>query len=839
MKRFFNRRLVGTALLGAVIALLFTASPAMAAAPTWDGDTSVNWHDAGNWNTGLVPVAGDTVTIASGTTFAPTISDARSLATLTINSGATLTIAAAGSLTASGDVTGIGTGTLTNTAGGTVSLAGNLTIPATGTFSSSTTVFTGSAAQLITNGGTLTLTDVIVNKSGANALSLAQNTPIGGNLTVTAGVFDLVDKTANRSVAGGTLTVANGATLKIGGTNPFPTNYTTHILGTTSTVEYSGTTQAVSAETYGHLTLSGTGTKTSAGNTIVNGTFAIGTGSIFDAGSYTHQLKGNVALSGTGTFTAGTGTVYLNGSTTQTIDTPLATGITFNNLVVANTTSLASSGVSLLTTGGNVTVNGILTLASGRLTTNTPIVIANSTVSGGSSTAYIDGNLRRAITASAGSQTVDFPIGKSTSYTPVSVTFPTGVTSTAGTLTFSSTAAKHAAFASSGLNQTTYVNRYWTATVGGALAPIGSYNATFTFINPGDFVGSPSTAALQVKKYTGGTWSSPASSSSTATTATGTGFTAFSDYAVGVVCADGTFSGTVASPGTADTDCSGDGATSSVPVETVLTRPSGGSSGTVTISNAAPSGGPSGYTLFGRQVSITTPAATAASPNVITFYVDSSVIPSGTTYQTINVFKDSATSPVLACSGSPGQASPDPCVASRALGSGTDANDAVITIRSSTASTWRFAGASTVKCAGLTATIVGTTGNDTLYGTAGNDVIYADAGNDTVYGKGGNDVICLGPGGDTAYGGDGNDEIRGGSGSDIIYGKRGDDTLKGQGGGDTLTGAKGDDLLKGGAGNDLLYGGVDDDDLYGGSGTDTGYGGAGTNYCFSTELGAC
>src|SRR2546429_6102587 len=54
-------------------------------------------------------------------------------------------------------------------------------------------------------------------------------------------------------------------------------------------------------------------------------------------------------------------------------------------------------------------------------------------------------------------------------------------------------------------------------------------------------------------------------------------------------------------------------------------------------------------------------------------------------------------------------------------------------------------GAAGTTCNGLTATIVGTTGNDTLVGTAGNDVIAALAGDDTIDGAGGNDVICGGP----------------------------------------------------------------------------------------------
>ena len=72
--------------------------------------------------------------------------------------------------------------------------------------------------------------------------------------------FSSVRFSANRSSAGGTLTVSNGATLSIGGTNGFPSNYNTVTLGATSTVIYAGSNQTVSNRSYGHLTLNGSGT---------------------------------------------------------------------------------------------------------------------------------------------------------------------------------------------------------------------------------------------------------------------------------------------------------------------------------------------------------------------------------------------------------------------------------------------------------------------------------------------------------------------------------------------------------------------------------------------------
>jgi poly-gamma-glutamate synthesis protein (capsule biosynthesis protein) len=66
-----------------------------------------------------------------------------------------------------------------------------------------------------------------------------------------------------------------------------------------------------------------------------------------------------------------------------------------------------------------------------------------------------------------------------------------------------------------------------------------------------------------------------------------------------------------------------------------------------------------------------------------------------------------------------------------------------------------------VSCAGIRATIVGTTGDDVIIGTAGRDVIVGRGGNDVIAGGGGSDAICGGPGADTLTGGPGRDLLLG------------------------------------------------------------------------------
>ena len=103
-------------------------------------------------------------------------------------------------------------------------------------------------------------------------------------------------------------------------------------------------------------------------------------------------------------------------------------------------------------------------------------------------------------------------------------------------------------------------------------------------------------------------------------------------------------------------------------------------------------------------------------------------------------------------------------------------------------------GAAPPSCAGRTATIVGTAGDDTLRGTGRADVIVASAGDDEVDGAGGADLVC---------GGAGADRLDGGPGDDRLLGQR--DRLDRGPAGTTLTG----DVLDGGPGDDVLDGGYD------------------------------
>jgi hypothetical protein len=123
------------------------------------------------------------------------------------------------------------------------------------------------------------------------------------------------------------------------------------------------------------------------------------------------------------------------------------------------------------------------------------------------------------------------------------------------------------------------------------------------------------------------------------------------------------------------------------------------------------------------------------------------------------------------------------------------------------------------RCAGRTATHLGTSGNDVLVGTGADETFVGLGGNDQITGGGGNDTMCGGPGRDTVRGKSGKDRILGEGDGDVVKGGGGKDTVKGGSGKDRLAGQGANDALRGQGGSDRLNGGPGNDRCAQGAGT--------------------
>ncbi|MBI5474601.1 MAG: hypothetical protein HY961_19870, partial [Ignavibacteriae bacterium] len=476
---------------------------------------------------GTTDVSGGTVEY-SASSGAQTVA-AKSYKNLTISGGGTKTLAGTvtltGNLSISGGLFDLSTYTCNRgSAGGvlTVSNGATLKMLGTGTLPSNYSTHSVGSTSTIEYGGT-TQSVVVLNSSqvyghltisGSGTKTLAGTTTVAGDLTVSAGTLTLGSYTLNRSSAGGTMTVASGATLKIGGTGTLPTNYSTHSIGATSTVEFSGTNQTIgtlnSSQDYGHLTLSGSGTKTLGGAMTVRGTLTVSGANLADGG-YTLTVNGNVVHS---TAHTGAGKIALSGGSATHI---ISGGGSFTNLQVND-----AYGASL---SASATINGTLTLTSGNISTGAYSLSISSSGTVSRTSGHVVGNFQKY--TATGATTRTFEIGTGTNYAPVTVVF--GNVSVAGNLTASTAASDHASVSSSTIEASLSVNRTWTLTNSGIT--FTNFSATFTFV-AGDIDAGASTSLFIVGRYSAG-WTYPTVGTRTSTSTQTTGLTAFGDFQIG------------------------------------------------------------------------------------------------------------------------------------------------------------------------------------------------------------------------------------------------------------------------------------------------------------------
>lgn len=292
-----------------------------------------------------------------------------------------------------------------NISGGTVYVApgkiltinGNLTLSATGniTLGTGAAIRYGSSSTLIYNTGSavavsetewpsINAPHAVVVNSGTLTFS---GSHVTGDVTINAGTLDIGSHSLNRATAGGTFTIANGAVLKIGGTQTFPVNYATHIIGTSSTVEYDGINQVIavlnSSQAYGNLVISGSGTKTLAGTTFAQAVSL--NGGILDlegnslsrftsGGSFTMAFGTSLKIGGTGSFPANYAACNLNPlSTTEYYGgvqeiALLPAAQKYGHVILSGTGAKTLAGNVLI--AGNLTINSIsLTAESGQTLT--------------------------------------------------------------------------------------------------------------------------------------------------------------------------------------------------------------------------------------------------------------------------------------------------------------------------------------------------------------------------------------------------------------------------------------------------------------------------------------
>lgn len=440
----------------------------------WSLTGNLTINNGGFFTTGSQNTTLGSLTINSGGTFTVNFNNNK---TLTLNGattiGGTLNITTTnGNKNFIGSVTVNSGGTWNNSINEPINFRGGVTN--NGTFTAGAGVYTFNtnnqtingtlsipnvtvAGVTLTNNGTLSVTTALTGTGGLTQSS-GSVLNIGGPTTTAITISTLTATAAGNTVnyngAAQTLkaTTYDNLTLSGTGAKTFPSGTTTvnNVLsiengtntntftgtlayGTAATLQYNAGSSNRTVSTEWPATFSGSGgvivkgpgtiTLNEAKTLSVNVPLTINSGTLA-SGNYNLTLGGN--FTNNATFTYGTSTVTFNGTSPQSIGGSSST--TFYNLTINNT---GTSGNNTVTIQKPTTVTNVFTLTSGIVnTTSTNVLSVTNTaagaISGGSSTSFVNGPLKRSLPANySTASSYVFPVGAGTSYYPFTLVNPT------------------------------------------------------------------------------------------------------------------------------------------------------------------------------------------------------------------------------------------------------------------------------------------------------------------------------------------------------------------------------------------------------------------------------
>jgi hypothetical protein len=301
----------------------------------------------------------------------------------------------------------------TKTMSGSFSADNAVTIQGTAILDESTFVLDGNGDLLMTNG-----TPELKIQRNSNTTS----PELTGDYTLSVGAIT-INQTANtntlRDASYYNLKLTGSASYNLGNVDFINNDFT--IAGSSVWTNTSGNNLIVRDS----LIYSSTASSTLTGD-INTAVFKLTAGTLADGGNIITLTSGDWIKNG-GTYAA-TGKVIFNSTTAQNISG--SSSSSFHDLTINN------SSVTGVTLNNATTVNDTLTLIRGNINTTASnlLTLATTAVSGvGSATSYVNGPMAYVMSEN-GTSTLNFPIGKTGDWRPVTVT-PTHTSITAYTYT--------------------------------------------------------------------------------------------------------------------------------------------------------------------------------------------------------------------------------------------------------------------------------------------------------------------------------------------------------------------------------------------------------------------
>jgi hypothetical protein len=558
--------------------------------------------------------------------------------TLSILSGDTLTANSASSETISAEVL-TNAGTITCTSSPTITLSGTsgTLFTNTGTFTQATSTVTlsGDGNATITSNSP-TFYNLTSSGTGVKTLGAGITIASSGTLTVSAGTFDPSTFLVTGSGTN-TLAVSSGATIRVGASTfagSYSSGFGTITLNAASTTDYNlGGTQTVSGTpSYGHLTISGSGTKTLGGTTSVAGNLTVSAGTL-QLADQSITVTGTSSITGTIDDNNTTGTdIFVGKVTINNAGTWTSTGnesYEFRGGLDANSTSTFTSGSGTYTFSTNAqTVDGTqsitITNISNTITSSTGLTFSDNGVTVGTLTQGTNSILTFSGTTIPAITTLDASTNANTVVYSVASGGQTIKASTYRSLTLSNTSGTNTAGGNIVVNTGTM-----TTTAGGTLDMTSAYtlSGSATFTNNGTIKTAVPTATSATPLPTGKTWAGTIQYSATSgaqTVVQGT----YNNLTVSNTSATDTAGGTLTVNGTLTTTSGG---TLDMSTYQLLGTVTPANNGTITTSNTTSPAIPASKDWTGTT-------------GVVTFAVTSGgqYVPAGT-YKTLNFSNTSGT----------------------------------------------------------------------------------------------------------------------------------------------------------------------------------------------------
>ncbi|RZK47659.1 MAG: T9SS type A sorting domain-containing protein, partial [Pedobacter sp.] len=495
-----------------------------------------NWKNSGTFNrgTGTVLFNGVGKTITGNTTFSTAIIGGSYTQLSDITYDNLLHVTQTGSISSGTDIFTTMNGDLMNLGSlityGTTTYSGlrvqKLSLINATTFALIVN-FNGSVSPILNSTSVPQFGYININNTGG--LKPSVDWTIEYNMTVGSGA-SFYGGNSSHTMKGSVLN--NGTITSDGTINFIPStaatiNFGTHFsstgllnFGGNGAITVQGTPEAMHDVVISNQNISGV---SPASSWHIDSNLTIENNAVFNAGSATYTIGGN--LVNTGTINAASSRFILDGDKDQR----LSSVSNLNNITINKT-----GGNALLF--NDLTVTNKLQFLKGNITTGNYKVIlpgAGMITGAGQLQGWVNGNLRKHL--ATGATTFTYEVGDQINYTPASISFSNVTMS--GQLTVASVPGQHPNTSGSDLNNQKNVNRYWSLINSGIV--FDNYTATLHFKTT-DVDAGAIPLQFGVDVYNGSSWSLSTIESRTDTSIKAIGISRIGDIAIGEVCNAGT-----------------------------------------------------------------------------------------------------------------------------------------------------------------------------------------------------------------------------------------------------------------------------------------------------------